>query len=165
MLLISSLLNAFSSFPLECKPKYKNDPDDLVHETQVESSEKPFRNREIDHCIEQRTVQQQGDPDLFLARPRKQQFEHDPHDQRVFFRRKGYDSIEYENDYEGAGSSYILFRSGQFKSVDNLGTFDPKDARFYFQAVGDKFRTIRDALPEETGETPLLSIPKNLPRP
>ena len=75
---------------------------------------------------------------------------------RVFFRRKGYDSIEYENDYEGAGSSYILFRSGQFKSVDNLGTFDPKDARFYFQAVGDKFRAIRDALPEETGATPLF---------
>lgn len=34
---------------------------------------------------------------------------------------------------------------------------------YFWQAVGDKFRTIRDALPEEAGETPLLSIPKNLP--
>ncbi len=34
---------------------------------------------------------------------------------------------------------------------------------YFWQAVGDKFRAIRDALPEETGEAPLLSIPKRIP--
>ncbi len=61
------------------------------------------------------------------------------------------------------GVTYI----GDSSRVRNYVAFSDQDIRvdehIMFQAVGDKFRTIRDALPEETGETPLLSIPKNLP--
>lgn len=61
------------------------------------------------------------------------------------------------------GVTYI----GDSSRVRNYVAFSDQDIRvdehIMFQAVGDKFRTIRDALPEEMGETPLLSIPKRIP--
>ena len=61
------------------------------------------------------------------------------------------------------GVTYI----GDSSRVRNYVAFSDQDIRvdehIMLQAVGDKFRTIRDALPEETGETPLLSIPKRIP--
>ena len=55
---------------------------------------------------------------------------------------------------DGLSASPSLFQSEDFGG--SPVEYAPKDARFYFQAVGDKFRAIRDALPEETGATPLF---------
>ena len=84
-------------------------------------------------------------------------------------KKEGYDSCIIRDNVEGTedlsrSDTYIVFSPEQIKSAtDNNGTFSLSNPDIRFQAVGDKFRTIRDALPEETGETPLLSIPKNLP--
>ena len=64
----------------------------------------------------------------------------------------GIDGVTYVGDSSGE-RNYVAFSDQDIRV----------DEHIMFQAVGDKFRTIRDALPEETGETPLLSIPKNLP--
>jgi hypothetical protein len=45
-----------------------------------------------------------------------------------FLRQIGYDSIVYENKFEGGGDSYLLFDPRQAKSAtDNVGTYDPAD--------------------------------------
>lgn len=47
-------------------------------------------------------------------------------------RAEGYDGIVYRNEAEGFGDSYIALEPTQFKSVDNVGTFDPADPRFAY---------------------------------
>jgi hypothetical protein len=45
-----------------------------------------------------------------------------------FLRQIGYDSIVYENKFEGGGDSYLLFDPRQAKSAtDNAGTYDPEN--------------------------------------
>jgi len=45
-----------------------------------------------------------------------------------FLRQIGYDSIVYENKFEGGGDSYLLFDPAQVKSADrNVGTFSTSD--------------------------------------
>jgi hypothetical protein len=45
-----------------------------------------------------------------------------------FLRQIGYDSIVYENKFEGGGDSYLLFDPAQAKSADrNVGTFSTSD--------------------------------------
>lgn len=47
-------------------------------------------------------------------------------DVRRGLQKKGYDSIKYENAFEGKGPSYIVFEPTQLKSaISNRGTFDP----------------------------------------
>jgi hypothetical protein len=53
---------------------------------------------------------------------------------RRWLRGKGFDGIIYENNVEGEGKSYIIFSPTQFKSVENLGTFDPENGNFYHQS-------------------------------
>ena len=52
---------------------------------------------------------------------------------KAFLQQLGYDSIVYDNKYEGGGDSYILFNPNQVKSaIGNTGEFNPenKDIRF-----------------------------------
>lgn len=51
---------------------------------------------------------------------------------------KGFDGIVYENTVEGDGASYIIFSPEQFKSADNLGTFNPANKNMYFQGKGGR---------------------------
>jgi hypothetical protein len=45
-----------------------------------------------------------------------------------FLHELGYDSIIYQNEFEGGGDSYLLLDPRQVKSAtDNVGTFDPSD--------------------------------------
>jgi len=45
-----------------------------------------------------------------------------------FLRELGYDSIIYQNEFEGGGDSYLLLDPRQVKSAtDNAGTYDPSD--------------------------------------
>lgn len=47
---------------------------------------------------------------------------------RTILIEKGYDGISYENDVEGRGVSYILFKPHQLKSAtSNSGVYDPED--------------------------------------
>ena len=59
------------------------------------------------------------------------------HRMRKWLISKGFDGVAYPNDTEessGEGNlSYIIFSPAQFKSADNLGTFDPRAASFYRQ--------------------------------
>lgn len=77
-------------------------------------------------------------------------------------KKEGYDSCIIRDNVEGTedlsrSDTYIVFSPEQIKSAtDNNGTFSLSNPDIRFQAVGDKFRTIRDALPEEEGETPLF---------
>lgn len=57
---------------------------------------------------------------------------------RQFLQDRGYDGVVYENNQaedggEGHGRSYVIFDASQFKSVDNLGTFNPDSRSFYYQ--------------------------------
>lgn len=57
---------------------------------------------------------------------------------RQFLQDRGYDGVVYENNPvedggEGHGRSYVIFDASQFKSVDNLGTFNPDSRSFYYQ--------------------------------
>jgi hypothetical protein len=45
----------------------------------------------------------------------------------------GFDGVEYPNEFEGKGTSYMVLRPEQVKSVFNRGTFDPNDPRILYQ--------------------------------
>jgi hypothetical protein len=51
-------------------------------------------------------------------------------------RKKGYDGIQFENKYEGGGTTHIPFSPTQIKSATgNVGTFDPKNPDIRFSRV------------------------------
>lgn len=52
-------------------------------------------------------------------------------------RAAGFDGIVYRNQSEGPGDSYMVFSPTQIKSVDNRGTFDPKDSRSLYQRASE----------------------------
>lgn len=59
-------------------------------------------------------------------------------------RNHGYDGFVYDNEQEGQGDSYVAFEPTQIKSVDNRGTFNPKDPNILHQ--DDDLAAIRAAI-------------------
>ncbi|QDP63586.1 MAG: hypothetical protein Unbinned7358contig1000_25 [Prokaryotic dsDNA virus sp.] len=56
---------------------------------------------------------------------------------REHFASQGYDSVVYDNLFEGGGDSYIVFEPEQVKSVLNRGTFDPADERILYSRADE----------------------------
>lgn len=58
---------------------------------------------------------------------------------KTFLQQLGYDSIVYDNKYEGGGDSYILFKPNQVKSaIGNKGTFSPESVAIDEESLGEK---------------------------
>lgn len=78
----------------------------------------------------------------------------------VLIEKLGYDGVIYENELEGAGTSYAVFSPTQIKSVSNQGTFDPENPDIRFSE--DLTRSAKgnlSSLPERLRSAKLTSIP------
>lgn len=77
---------------------------------------------------------------------------------KVFIQQLGYDSIVYNNEYEGGGNSYILFSPNQVKSaIGNTGAFDSSNPDIRYSQDGRALGFFNPA-----DQTTYL-IPENIP--
>ena len=65
---------------------------------------------------------------------------------KAFLQQLGYDSIVYNNEFEGGGDSYILLDAKQVKSATgNIGTYDPTNPDIRYSLRDEKFKQTQEA--------------------
>lgn len=80
---------------------------------------------------------------------------------RKYLQSLGYDGIVYENNWEGAGDSFIAFESGQLKSAtDNIGLFDSQNPDIRFSIDHDLLRETVEAIDKTPLEKNLEKLEK-----